>query len=110
MIRLVATTVTIPDVVQFLNYGVLGIVVVLLALRKLVPGQFWQEERDARVSSDNYVRETLIPLVSEMTRNQERSTELLMSFKHERDEELSDLRADKIRNERRASRSTPERR
>lgn len=97
MIRTLATAIQIPDVIQFLNYGVLGIVVVLLFLRKLVPGQFWQEERDARIASDEYVKSTLIPLVQQMTNNQEKATELLLAFKRERDEELSALRADRAR-------------
>lgn len=105
MIHFLATNIAIPDVVQLLNYGVLGIVVVLIFLRKLVPGQFWQEERDARIASDIYVKETLIPLVQDMTKNQEKANELLISFKRERDEELADLRSDRLRKERQNPRS-----
>lgn len=95
MVSLLATNIALPDVVNLLNYGVLGIVVVLIFLRKLVPGQFWQEERDARIASDIYVRETLIPLVQDMTKNQEKSNDLLLSFKHERDDEIAELRLER---------------
>lgn len=91
---LIASDVSEFGVERLINFGVAGIFLVLFIFGVIVRGSELKEERAARIKSESYQKDVLIPLVQQMTHNQSETNVLLISFKRDRDNELDDLRKD----------------
>lgn len=88
----IATATTVTDAGSLLqgagvilNYGVVGVFLILFFTRKIRPGADYDDEKAAREAQDKWMKEELIPLVSDVVAALKSSTELLNNLKQERD-------------------------
>lgn len=73
------------DLPPWLNYGLLGLMVLAFILQQIVPGALWKAERSRADGYEVLFRDRVLPLLDTTTGVLSQVVELLKDFKNERD-------------------------